>query len=240
MPERPISKLNPEELQGVIRRLTQGQIEENDRLRMHIGDGELFDRFVQTELYEELYTDFSKFPNFPLNPQSRIQFDGTWGNIRGKLFEGIAFFYLVNANSNPSLIVLSERRVGYFTKAYGNTVINKNGERESVAKITPDGLLVDTDGNILKVLEFSLSNDTKYYLSKIKGFEKAKARFPEIYSGAEILFVTPTHQISPKISTPKIGMPFTKDDFENFAEKVLYGEIQNWKQFNEQLSIKEI
>ena len=222
MLERPTNKLNPEELQGVIRTLTQGQIAENDRLHMHIGDGELFDNFMQTELYVQLYANFSRFTNFPLNPQSNIQFDGTWGNIRGKLFEGIAFFYLVNANSNPSLVVLSERRTGYFSSLYGNHAINKNGEREALGTMTPDGLLVDTDGNILKVLEYSLSNDTKYYLSKINGFEKAKSRFPEIYSGAEILFVTPIHQIAPKIPTRKIEMPFSKDDFENFAERVMY------------------
>lgn len=145
-------------------------------------------------------------------------------HFSGKMFEDIAFDYLLSNKPPFSLVLSMDDTLSIYQRLYPSSRMIKNRfELDSLTKPVPDGLIIRETGlghTVLAVCEYTLRGSEEYFEKKYEAFSESRKFFPE----ADLLFIIPSSLRLPRINFGDIRVlqtPFTRHQFREFIRGVL-------------------
>lgn len=183
----------------------------------------------------QLLADFKKTPNFWQTyreavryfaiPRGQQEMAMLSGRFAGRLFQEIAYLSAANASAKTGEVVLcSDRTLHFYETLFPDRP--KLVDPFDVGTIdgvsVPDGLSLGVDGRILTVWEYSLRGDYNYFAGKMEYFTIDARRYPELFGGAELKFVTPTFLENKPYGYTFFELPFAHGQLRDFKDSIYF------------------
>ncbi|PIR80233.1 MAG: hypothetical protein COU25_01190 [Candidatus Levybacteria bacterium CG10_big_fil_rev_8_21_14_0_10_35_13] len=152
-----------------------------------IKSGSVINAFRKTELFSQTHA-------YALNRADRVgNMDEGFGWFSGDLYSKIAWLYLASRLPR-GFTVLPEDYTMELSKEVGGIKTKKNQIGAEIAedrRYVPDGLLVDDNGRILTVYEYTISNDYYKFITQSAGFIHYRKGLGEVAKDANLVFIVP-------------------------------------------------
>lgn len=180
----------------------------------------LLNDFKNSRGFKRLYGELVNFVSMPVSEE---KFNEIRKDFIGAVFANMAYTHLVWERTDSSTLISPKRTLDFYKRLYpGAQRTNNPFGGDSLEGISvPDGIKVNSEGEVVAVCEYTTHGGNGYFVNKLDAVEYEKASFPEIFAEARLVVVTPRFRGGPLYSNViHVELPLHHGQFRDFINGV--------------------